>query len=452
MFSDWLNYTYRNDWQEDVNDETVFITPEVVNKTTFTITRRTVDPEFIYKVRAMTPYPKYIASKYESDVESFTQAPEFNNLTYTGNLGPYKFVEWIRNDKFVVERNPEYYLGKDIDAPYFEQYIVKIFGTSAIQHAALEAGDISYAGIDPPHVAEFKGMEQINVYTVPTSGYLLMAYNLRDNGWEGFKHKELRQALSMSISKKLLIEKVLLGFGEPAFNFIPVTSPWYVDKGIVKYGVESLLDKERAKELLIEAGYATQKTDGSIEVKDKAGKPLKLTLITNSGNDVNENVGHLVRDELSAIGIDVELKFVPWATELRKYLMNKIPGTDQELRYNNGAGAVSEQSWDLLVIIFGSNPLAPSGQEVFLTSDGGLNFSGYSNSQVDKLFQRIKSEEALEEEARKQLYAELSQLVAEEQPVNFLAFQLANAGFQKNIQGIDPGINMGYNYHLWYFE
>ena len=132
--------------------------------------------------------------------------------------------------------------------------------------------------------------------------------------------------------------------------------------------------------------------------------------------------------------------------------MNKIPGTDQELRYNNGAGAVSEQSWDLLVIIFGSNPLAPSGQEVFLTSDGGLNFSGYSNSQVDKLFQRIKSEEALEEEARKQLYAELSQLVAEEQPVNFLAFQLANAGFQKNIQGIDPGINMGYNYHLWYFE
>ncbi len=452
MFSDWLNFTYKSDWQEKVNDETVFVTPEVVNETTFTITRQTVDPEFIYTVRNLTPYPRYIATKYEGDIDAFTQAPEFNNLTYTGNLGPYKFVEWIRNDKYVVERNLEYYLGKDTGAPYFEQYIVKLFGTPATCHAALEAGDITYAGIDPPHVAKFKAMERINVYTVPTTGYLLLTYNLRDNGWEGLKQKEMRQALSMAISKELLIEKVLFGFGEPAFSFIPKPSPWYVDKGTAKYGVEPLLDKEKAKEILLEAGYATQKADGSIEVTDKEGKPLKLTLVTNSGNDIRENVGHLVKEELSAIGIEVELKFVPWATELRKYLMNKVPGTDQELGYNNGPRAVSEEPWDLMVMGFNTHPLSPSGQDVFYATQGGLNFWGYSNSQVDELFQRIKSEEALDEEVRKQLYAELSQLVAEEQPVNFLAFQLANAGFQKNVKGIEPGINMGYNYHLWYFE
>ena len=98
MFSDWLNYTYQSDWQEEVAGETVFVTPEVVNETTFTITRQTIDPEFIYTVRPLTPYPKYIAVKYDGDVDAFTQASEFNNLTYTGNLGPYKFVEWIRND------------------------------------------------------------------------------------------------------------------------------------------------------------------------------------------------------------------------------------------------------------------------------------------------------------------------------------------------------------------
>jgi len=452
MFSDWLNYTYKSDWQEEVYGETVLVTPEVVNETTFTITRQTVDPEFIYTVRNLTPYPKYIATKYEGDIEAFTQAPEFNNLTYTGNLGPYKFVEWIRNDKFVVEQNPEYYLGKDIGAPYFEQYIVKIFGTPATCHAALEAGDITYVGIDPPHVAKFKAMERINVYTVPTSGYLLLSYNLRDNGWEGLKQKEVRQALSMSISKELMIEKVLFGFGEPAFSFIPKPSPWYVDKGVAKYGIGTLLDKEKAKDILLEAGYATQRADGGIEVTDKEGKPLELTVVTNSGNDIRENVGHLVKEELSAIGIEVKLKFVPWATLLRKYLMNKVPDTDQELRYNNGAGAVSEEPWDLMVMGFNTHPLQPSGQDVFFATKGGLNFWGYSNTQVDELFKRIKSEEALDEEVRKQLYAELSQLVSEEQPANFLAFQLANAGFQKNVKGIEPGINMGYNYHLWYFE
>jgi len=452
MFSDWLNYPYKSDWQEEVDGETVLVTPAVVNETTFTITRQTVDPEFIYNLRTLVPYPKYIAVKYEGDVDAFTQAPEFNNLTYTGNLGPYKFVEWVRNDKFVLERNPEYYLGKDVGAPYFKQYIVKIFGSPATCHAALEARDITYTGIDPDKVGKFKKMDWINVHTVPTTGYLLMAYNMRDNGWEGLKHKEVRQALSMAISKELMIEQVLYGFGEPAFSFIPNTSPWYIEEGIAKYGVGSLLDKEKAKERLLEAGYAIKKADGSIEVKDKEGKPLTLTLVTNAGNELHENVCHLIKQELSAIGIEVELKFVPWATELRKYLMNKAPGSEQEPRYNNGVGAVSEEPWDMLVIIFGSNPLSPSGSNVFYTAEGGLNFWGYFNPQVDELFKRVKSEEALDEKVREQIYAELSALISEEQPTNFLAFQLATPGFQKNVRGIEPGINMGYNYHLWYFE
>ncbi len=452
MFSDWLNYTYKTDWQEEVNGETVFVTPEVVDKVTFNITRQTVDPEFVYIVRELMPYPRYIAVKYEGDVDAFTQAPEFNNLTYTGNLGPYRFVEWIRNDKFVVERNPEYYLGRDTGAPYFNRYITKMFGSAATLHAALEAKDITYTGIDPDKVGKFNKMDWINVYTVPTTGYLLMAYNARDNSWEGLKHKEVRQAISMVIDKQLMIEQVLYGFGEPAFSFISKQSPWYWDKDLVKYGVKPSLDKERAKELLLEAGFATKKDDGSIEVTDEEGKPVKLTLVTNAGNELNENVCHFIKQELSAIGIEVELKFVPWATELRQYLMNKVPGSEEEPRYNNGEGAVSEEPWDMLLIIFSSNPLAPSGSNVFFTSQGGLNFWGYFNPQVDELFQRVKSEEALDEGARGELYAELSRIISEEQPVNFLAFQLANAGFQKNVKGIEPGIRMGYNYHLWYFE
>jgi peptide/nickel transport system substrate-binding protein len=439
MFSDWLNYPYQSDWQEEVGGEAVFVTPQVVNETTFTITCQTVDPEFIYTVRTLTPYPKYIAVKYEGDIEAFTQAPEFNNLTYTGNLGPYKFVEWLRNDKFVVERNPDYYLGEDTGAPYFDQYIVKLLGTSATVHAALEAGDITYTGIDPDKVSKFKNMDWINVYTVPTTGFMFLAYNLRDNGWEGLKIKEVRQALSLAISKELIVEQVLYGFGEPAFGFIPKISPWYVDEGVAKYGVEPLLDEEEAKDLLLSAGY---------------DEPVTLTLVTNAGNEEREDIGYLVKEQLSAIGIEVELKFVPWATLLRKYMMNKTPGTDQEPGYNNGVGAVSEEPWDLMVMgLSGANiVLSPSGQDLLLGSDGGLNFFGYSSTEVDELFRRAKSGEALDVGVRRDLYAELSQLVSEEQPVNFLVFQLANVGFQANVRGLEPGINMGYNYHLWYFE
>ena len=102
MFSDWLNYPYKSDWQEVVAGETVFVEPEVIDETTFVIKRQTVDPEFVDNaIYSLTPYPKHIAIEYEGDVEAFTQAEEFNNLTYTGNLGPYRFKEWVRNDKYM---------------------------------------------------------------------------------------------------------------------------------------------------------------------------------------------------------------------------------------------------------------------------------------------------------------------------------------------------------------
>jgi peptide/nickel transport system substrate-binding protein len=131
MFSGWLNYNYKDDWQEEVDGKNVFVTPQVINDTTFTITRKNVQPEFVYTLYNMIPYPKYIAVKYEGNVDAFTQAKEFNDLSYTGNLGPYKFKEWLKNDKYVVARNPDFFLGRETGAPFFNNYIVKMFGTSA---------------------------------------------------------------------------------------------------------------------------------------------------------------------------------------------------------------------------------------------------------------------------------------------------------------------------------
>jgi len=452
MFSDWLNYPYKIDWQELVNGETVFVETEVVDETTFVIRRQTIDPEFVDSaLYSLIPNPKHIAIKYEGDVKAFTEAEEFNSLTYTGNLGPYSFNEWIRNDKFVVERNPDFYLTGDTGAPYFEQYITKLLGTPAALHAALEAGDITYTGIEPQQVAKFKQMEGVKVYTVPTRSYDLIIYNMRDNGWEGLNDKKVRQALSMSIDKKAVIDSIRLGFGDPAFSFIPKPSPWYTEEGVTKYGFGPLYDKEKAKQLLYDAGYGTIKPDGKIEVRNKDGGPVKLTLATTPGSTIAEDLSFLVKQELADIGIEVDIKLVPWATLLRQYVMNKTAGSDQEPRYNNGPEAVSGQPWDMIIMVFGTHPIAPSGSSVFFTTDGGLNYWGYSNPKVDELFQRVKSGEALDEEVRKKMYAEISRLIADDQPVDFLTFPRSNHGFQVNVEGIDPGMRLSWNYHKWYF-
>ncbi len=450
MFADWLAYTYAGDWKEEVDGKSVFVEPKVENEITFTIYRKTVNPEFLYTLTDLLVYPKHIVSKYEGDVKAFTQAAELNNLSYPGNLGPYRYKEWIRNDKIVMERNPDYYGGKVKGEPYFEEYIVKIFGTSEARQAAMEAGDITSTGIEPENVKKFKDMPSVQVFTIPTASYRILEYNMRDNGWEGLRDKKVRQALSMAISKEKIIQQVLLGFGEPAYSFIPRTSPWYDDKGLLMLGVGTLNDKKKAKEMLMEVGYGVKK-NGEIQVVDKNGGKIKLKMITAAGVKLNETVAFLIKQELSDMDIEVDIKLVPWETMLRKYYMNKVPGSDQQPRNNNGQHAVSEEPWDLIYAGHSTDPLQPSGSEIFFATDGGLNMYGYSNQQVDALFKKVRSKEALDKNARKEIYAELSMLISEDQPVNFLAFPTSNVAFKANIKGIEPGISLNYNYQEWYF-
>ncbi len=87
-----------------------------------------------------------------------------------------------------------------------------------------------------------------------------------------------------------------------------------------------------------------------------------------------------------------------------------------------------------------------------MPADGGLNSFGFSNSDVDTLFKKIRSKEGLNKDDRKKMYAELAGLISDQQPVDFLTYGRGNRGFQKTVQGIEPGINMGYNYYLWHFE
>ncbi len=447
LFSDWLPFNYKDDYQETVDGKRKYVDVVAVDRQTYEFRRQTVDPEFLYTVTDFWAYPKHICQRYEGNLDAFTRADELNNLKYTGNLGPYRFVEWVRNDKFVVERNPDYYLGKDTGAPFFEKYVVKLFGTPAARHAALEAGDITSSAIDPLQVRKFEDLKGINVYTTPTGGYDAILWNFRKNGWEGFRKREVREAFAMSIGKDALIQSIYLGFADPAFSFIPRPSPWFVEKSMKRYGVDAWYDKKEAIKKLESAGYP-QKDGMLMDGKNQ----LKLSIITNSGNKVRESIAFMVKQELADIGVDVELKFLPWPTMLNQYLKNKVPASNQAPGFNNGANAVGEKPWDLCVMGFGTDVKAPSGSSTFFASDGGLNMFGYSSTKVDELFRRIKSKEAFDAGVRKEIYGELSALMSEDLPVDFLAFPQANTGFKATVKGIEPGISMGYDYHLWWFD
>jgi len=451
MFADWLECTDSSKWQENVNDMQVFVKPEVVNTTTFKIVRQTVAPEFIYTIYALMPYPKLIAQHYENRKDSFIQSPEFDNMTYTGNLGAYKPVAWSVIDGFVVKRNPDYYLGKNSGAPYFETYVIKLYGLQQMINDGLRDGKINYAFVEPQDANMFRGMKDINVYTIPTGFCVYLAYNQRDNGWEGLKNPIVRQALSMIMDKPEIISNMYSGYADPAFSFIPPYSPAYSENVLNKFGLNPSQDQQKAIDMIKGAGYEQKEIDGQMRFVDKEGKPIKLNFIVDIRSDFEQNLAIMIRQNLLRIGLDINPKFSTREILFMDGLMNKVPGSEQNPAFNNGPGAVSKEPWDLVILSSHTNALALEGSEAFFTSKGKFNLFGFFNDKVDALYQRVKSAEAVNPENRKQIYAEISKVISDEQPVNFLVFYKDNYAF-RGVKGVEPGVNVLSNFQSWYFE
>jgi ABC-type transport system substrate-binding protein len=452
MFADWLQYENLVKWQETVDGKTAFVAPEVVDETTFKIVRKTVDPDFIYTLYELMPYPKTIAIHYENKPEAFTAAPEFANLNYSGNLGPYKPVAWSTSEGFVVRRNPDYYLGKETGAPYFEKYTIKQYGLQTMLTEALSLGKASYGYIEPQEANSMRSQGNTNVYTIPTGYYVYVAFNQRDNGWEGLKDARVRQAISMMINKPAIIQTMYLGFADPATTFIPPYSPWYNGSVVKDYGMDPGRDQKTAIELIKSAGYTQKEIDGQMKFVDKDGNPIKLNFLIDMGSDFEQSLAVIIRQCLLNIGLDINPKFSTREVVFGDGLMNKVPGSDQTPAFNNGPKAVSKQPWDLVILSSHANPLALEGSQEFFTSTGRFNLFGYFDPNVDELYKKAKSSEGLSQENRKKIYSDLAQTISEALPVDFLVFYKDNYVFDKNVKGVEPGINVLYNFQFWYLE
>jgi peptide/nickel transport system substrate-binding protein len=451
MLADWLQCADKSKWQEIVDNQTYPVSPEPLSDTSFKIVRRSADADFIYTIYDLMPYPKAIAAHYENKKDDFTAAPEFVNMNYAGNMGAYIPTAWNASDGFVVRRNPDYYLGKETGAPYFEKYVIKTFGLQQLINDALTAGKISSAYIEPQDANTYRSQGNTSVYTIPTGFYVYVAYNQRANGWAGLKDARVRQAISMVIDKPAVIQVMYQGFAVPAFSFIPPYSPWYDESVLNKYGMNPAVDQQKAIDLIKSAGYEQKEVSGRMVFVDKDGNPIKLIFPVDMQSDFEQNLAILIRQNLLSIGLDIAPQFSP-RDMIFAGLMNKVPGSNEQPSFNNGPKAMGDHPWDLAILSSHANPLALEGSSDFFSSTGRFNLFGYFSDKVDALFKKAGSAAGLSPEGRKQIYSELSKTMSDDQPVDFLVFYSDNYAFQGNVKGVEPGPNILYNFQFWYFQ
>ncbi len=163
----------------------------------------------------------------------------------------------------------------------------------------------------------------------------------------------------------------------------------------------------------------------------KDGKPFSFTILTNQGNDLRLKTALIIQQRLKAVGINVKVRVVEWASFLKNFI----------------------DKGDFEAIIMGwSIPPDPDLFDVWHSSKTGpreLNFIGFKNREVDQLIEEGRSTFDLKE--RKRCYFRIQDILAEEQPYTFLYVPDALPTVNARFRGIEPApAGIMYNFIRWY--
>lgn len=309
--------------------------------------------------------------------------------------GPFKFKERVAQDRIVLEKFPDYF---DADKYHFDTVTFLPIPDTTVRLANLQSGDIDMLErLAATDLAQAKADPNINVEMAVSLGYQGITFNVgngdkADNPWG--KDKRLRQALSYAIDRDVINQVVFEGTASPGNQPFPPNSPWY-DK---EFSVPKR-DVEKAKALLTEAGYPDG-IDLEVQVPNTT-VPLQLMQV--------------VQSMAAEAGIRISLTSKEFATLL----------SDQSA----GDYQASQIGW--------SGRVDPDGNiHQFMTTDGGINDSKFSDPEVDKLLNAARKSN--DEAARKKSYDDARKILNEELPIVYLYHETWIWALNKSIKGFVP--------------
>ena len=234
-----------------------------------------------------------IVAEYKAaggEAPEWPRTEDFNNGKLMVGTGPYRFKEFIKGDRVVLEANGGHWAGQ----PDWSKVTFRPISTAGSRVAALLAGDVDV--IDNPPTQDLPALREnpdIDVVQGLSNRVIYLHFDHHQEptpGIEGtggknpFKDARVRQAVSKAINREAIVDRIMAGVAVPAAQLLPPgmfgNNP---DLKVVGY------DPEAAKKLLAEAGYS----DG-----------FELVIGTPNDRYINdEKVAQAVAQMLSRIGI-----------------------------------------------------------------------------------------------------------------------------------------------------
>jgi peptide/nickel transport system substrate-binding protein len=230
-------------------------------------------------------------------------APNSNPAETRIGTGPFREVEYVREDRYVVEAYDGYW---GDDKPRVGRITFRFYPDPTTRVLALQSGEVDVIREVPPEAAaQLAADGQFQVLTSGVGAYQALYVNI--HGQEPYDlgaDPAVRQALAAAIDKDTIVNGVWQGYADPSATMIPpaILGP---AAGTV---APITTDPERAKQLLDDAGWAP----GASGVREKEGRQLKLTMIVGFPSaEIHRSMPEFVQAQLRDIGIEVEIVQTP---------------------------------------------------------------------------------------------------------------------------------------------
>lgn len=207
--------------------------------------------------------------------------------------GPFKFLEWVKGDRIVLERFDDYKgfhpMYQHEGPAYLDQVIFRTMPEEQARLAALETGEINMA--EPPleAVERLQSDDNFAVFIAPNTGQLVFFEFAVHRA--PFDDVRVRRAVGFGVDREAIVAIGLNGLAQPARCTV---GPGILGGDSATCDAAGFVyDPEQAKALLKEAGYGDE--------------PLPVTLATWAGGN-REDVAQLVQNQLGQVGFDVEIE------------------------------------------------------------------------------------------------------------------------------------------------
>jgi peptide/nickel transport system substrate-binding protein len=231
---------------------------------------------------------------------AFTKNPkEF--LRNPVGTGPFKFVEWIKDDRIVLAKNENYW--DKSGGPYLDKVIFRAIPENSVRFLELKAGNIHICQF--PNPADIPLAEQdpnLKLVSQPGMNIGYLSFNHTKRLWNNI---HMRKAIAYAINRKAIVDNIYQGMGQVAKNPIPPTM-WGYNDAIQDFPY----DPEKAKLELAEAGYP----GGS----DLPEITLWSMPVPRPYNPEGLKVGVAMISDLAKVGIRARIVSYDWGTYLKR--------------------------------------------------------------------------------------------------------------------------------------